>query len=234
MKRKAPYTVWWWDHYSKSKVTPELLQAVGHLSFLWNDVEEGLDRALAFALEVPVFLQVEVRSRINGLEGKVELIKAAVNTSERFTDTAKALLLKSIGAFMPLKERRDAVIHAKASEIAGGIARTFERRGAVYEVLLTVEALNIVNRHLEVYASEIDALSVIMGQHTPFGQVMLADFKKGIKGVAKELAEKLAIGDQIAFERLVKGQFERGKLPALPILKESQPVKVEKGKRGGR
>jgi hypothetical protein len=75
MRRKSKYHAWFWSEYDKSKLEPGLLEAVGHLTFLWNDVEEALDRAVMWVMECPVALQVEIRSRINGLDGTIGIIK---------------------------------------------------------------------------------------------------------------------------------------------------------------
>ena len=221
MKRKASYLHWFWEAYSKDKVTPELLQAVGHLSFLWNDVEEALDRAVIWALEAPVALQVEVRSRIQGLDGKVEIVKTAINKSDHLTQEIKDDLLRTAGTFQALKERRDAVIHAKASEIFNGVARTFERRGAVYEVLLTVEALDAVNAHLEIYAAEMAALSGVLGTNTTTGRALKKALQMENDGPDMETMRLASQADQRYLENLRACQGARKKLPPLPELREA-------------
>jgi hypothetical protein len=223
MKRKASYLHWFWEAYSKDKVAPELLKAVGHLSFLWNDIEEALDRAVVWALEVPPPLQVEIRSRMAGLEAKIEVVKTSINSSEHFAVDVKADLLKTAGAFQALKERRDAVIHAKASEIFDGIARTFERRGAVYEVLLTVDALGAVNAHLEIYAKEMAALAGVLGVNTAGGRAMKKALQKDDDGPNAELMRAAATADQRYLETLRMCQAGRKALPPLPELKQAAP-----------
>jgi hypothetical protein len=219
MKRKANYKAWFWSNYRRGAVSPELLQTIGHLSFLWNDVEEALDRALVGGLEIAVDLQVDVRSRIQGLDGKIEIVKAVVNASELIDDAARKSVLETLGALQGFKERRDAVIHAKGSEIHNGVARTFERRGSVYEVLLTTEALNNLNLHMEVFAVEMAALAGFVGMSSRTGLVFRRSLENAKDGSDKAMMRQMAVADRTALQKMKACQKERRELPPMVRLK---------------
>jgi hypothetical protein len=160
-------------------------------------------------------LQVEIRSRINGLDGKIEIVKAAINGQERQSVEEKGPLLESLGAFQALKERRDALIHARASEVFNGIARTFERRGAVYEVILTTAAVRLLNDHLQIYQKEIAGVSGVTGGHTPMGRA----FRKS-EGTG-QLAEQ---AHQSYLATVRDCLLRRKALPPLPEFPQGAPT----------
>lgn len=169
MKRKANYLHWFWSSYDRKKVEPGLLEAIGHLTFLWNDIEESLDRAFMWAIECPSNLQIAIRSRIHGLDGKIEIIKTAVSDADsdsihyNYRAEDRPTMLTTLQQFAQYKRARDAIIHARASEItAEGIARTSENQGFVYEVILTLDAVSAVNSHLEVFQIEMHQLSALI------------------------------------------------------------------------
>jgi len=218
MKRKAKYTHWFWSEYDRSKLEPGLLEAVGHLTFLWNDIEEALDRGFMWAIECPANLQIEIRSRINGLDGKVEIIKAAIK-GKGLSDEETGRLLETFSAFEPLKTRRDAVIHARASEIFNGIARTNEKRGAVYEVLLTTESVSAVTAHLEIYGVEMAAAAGRLCDFTPSAAAFRAAAAKDDSH--RQLFER-ATQSYLKVHR--DSQTKRKALPKLPELQEAPEV----------
>jgi hypothetical protein len=141
---------------------PGLIEAIGHLTFLWNDAEEALDRAVSHAFECPPEMQVTIRSRINGLDGKVGIIESAIADKELYPKTETPLILETLRALAFYKQSRDALIHARASEIHNGIARTFENKGVVYEVLLTLSGVNLLNEHLDIYRQEMDCIGGLL------------------------------------------------------------------------
>jgi hypothetical protein len=95
-----------------------------------------------------------------------------VAATEHLPSKRKLDWLTTLGAFQIYKEGREALIHAKASEIRNGIARTFERQGTVYEVLLTAKSVGSLNAHLEIYKKEMAALAGVLGGSTPTGRAM--------------------------------------------------------------
>lgn len=108
----------------------------------YNEIEAEVDILLAHILQLEAPL--EVTSRINGFEGKVEIIKAAAKTLSAPTEFIE-LLTASLGdddGVLKLKQYRDALAHARHIDIAtAAIAATTAKRGKAYEVLIAPGAL---------------------------------------------------------------------------------------------
>lgn len=142
--------------YSPNKTNTELAPKIGQLVFAWNFIENVLDWAFDAAIEVEPLLRVEVRSRINGLEGKVGVVKAAIQTAGKFSVAEQRLLLECFGRFMHYKKLRDAVIHVRIGGLnKEGIAPTFEQQGKTFEALISKDAIEALNQHLFAYQDEI-------------------------------------------------------------------------------
>ena len=112
------------------------LQAIGHLVILWNAIEAELDATLAFT-GLPSDLWTTVRSRISGLEAKVDILKEGLHRL-CFEPEEQRLLADTLGDFMVLKGYRDSLIHVRLI----GRPRQMtafgpEKRGARYEILFS-------------------------------------------------------------------------------------------------
>ena len=135
--------------YTPSRADQELAALVGHMTFLWNYIENALDWTLDQAIEAPPALRVDVRSRINGLDGKLAIIKKCVGLPSKFSDGERTLVLNTLGCFDELKRARDAVTHVRIGNAERDVAPSFERQGDIYEALVSKDAITTLNMHLE-------------------------------------------------------------------------------------
>jgi hypothetical protein len=109
----------------------------------------------------------EVLSRINGVDGKIELAKIGMLELSADEQTVN-LLAQTLGeaGFKEHKKYRDAVIHARVSDAPAGIALSPARRGKIDEVLLTVDALNGLYDRLALVRLElIEACNIAIRLH---------------------------------------------------------------------
>jgi hypothetical protein len=140
------------------------LADIGAAALAYNEAEVEIDVLLAAALELDE-IPLEVTSRINGVEGKVEIVKAAVATLNAPSEFQK-LLADSLGegGFLLMKRNRDAVVHARDIDIhSAAIATTAIKRGKLYEVLLTSDALKALYDRLMILRAElVDAHIIIL------------------------------------------------------------------------
>jgi hypothetical protein len=159
---KRPYT-----KNRATKTTPDVTKtlskqqflALGKVAHFYNYCEVAIDRMFGPMVGIVPTMRREVVARINGIEGKIELIKIGA-ANLKLPEDIRLFLAVSLGdgGFMKLKHFRDAVVHARVVHIQRGIGERTERRGRHFEVLLTSKALNGLARHLVEMAYELDGL----------------------------------------------------------------------------
>jgi hypothetical protein len=137
-------------------LTEKQLAGVGSVALAYNEAEVLIDALLSLALGLWPNTALELTSRINGIDGKIELAKIAM----RELGAAKAiqdLLSQSLGndGFAQLKKYRDGVIHARITHAPAGIAVTPGKRGRTSDVLLTVKALAGLYERLRIIRFEL-------------------------------------------------------------------------------
>lgn len=137
------------------------LQAIGHLVILWNAIEAELDATLTFA-GLPSGLSTSVRSRISGLEAKVDILKEGLD-HWCFEPQERVLLAGTLGDFMTLKGYRDSLIHVRLI----GRPRQMtafgpEKRGARYEILFSKDLVLGIVKRLKIFQGEMHALNTLL------------------------------------------------------------------------
>lgn len=149
----------------KSDFTPAQRQAIGEVALNYNEMEGYVDALFFLVANLPDTIKLEVSSRINGLEGKVEIIKIGARHYGLDPEDLKQLqvaLGDGIG-FMGLKGYRDAVVHARALNAPAGVGYKIERRAAVTEILLTTTALDALYEHITAVRHELQAAHLLLG-----------------------------------------------------------------------
>jgi hypothetical protein len=138
------------------------LAYIGAIAMLYNDLEVRIDDMISTGLHLP-FSPVQVLSRINGMDGKLALVKLSAK-HYGFDEAEMSDLCQTLGAngFERLKEWRDAVIHARMFDVASGVAHTHARKGKHYEVLLSKPALEALYKRMDAMRSELGELHAIL------------------------------------------------------------------------
>jgi len=138
----------------RSDFTKEQLAGIGAAALVFNTLEDHLESLFASATQIPSWLTAQVSSRINGLEGTVAIIRAALAEAKMVFpgDNQIADDMDSLGSaldkFLEFKGIRDTLIHARVINAAAAIARGANRRGSKpWEVWLSVAALEAYYRH---------------------------------------------------------------------------------------
>ena len=156
MKRKIP------EFYSalipgdiRQLISKEQLAEIGAVTLIWNAVEYSVHYLLGIALRIPLSgLTLELGTRINGFDGRIELIRLAIAGWE--FPTISPVLATTLGGAKEYKGYRDAVVHSlpymdEWNQMGSGI----RRQGQTYEVLIGVEALSGLYERLDSIRSEI-------------------------------------------------------------------------------
>jgi hypothetical protein len=137
---------------------------IGSVALAYNETELILDLILTSALGQND-LGHALTSRINGTEGKIEILKTAIANlkAEQPIRDAIALTLGADG-FSGLKKYRDRVIHARIRDAKNAIAQSPASRGKFEEVLLTEKALEGVYNRLVLLRAELSfILQMVIG-----------------------------------------------------------------------
>jgi len=197
------------------------LQALGHLVILWNAIEAELDATLAFT-GLPGDLWTTIRSRISGLEAKVDILKEGL-FRHCFEPDEQRLLADTLGDFMTLKGYRDSLIHVRLI----GRPRQMtafgpEKRGARYEILFSKKIVLGVVRRLKYFQREMHALNVLMSMRL---FALNADRVQAVMGYDR--TEQLITIERVTrrdWAALRANRKRRRALPPLPEFPEEAPV----------
>jgi len=125
------------------------LQGIGAVAMAYNELEAELFALFMVSTGIDPNLQLDVFTRINGTDGVIEIIKKGAATlgipAESQTELNEVL---GEGVFGLHKQHRDAVIHSRMYNAPLGVGIRAGRRAALFEVLLTKEALEILYQHM--------------------------------------------------------------------------------------
>lgn len=159
-------------------LTEKQLIGIGLVAITYNEAEILIDVLLSSLLGTSPKMSLELTSRINGIDGKIELIKLGVKDLES-PASFLSLLTKSLGkegnnGFSELKKYRDGIIHARILDASLGIGLTPGKRGTIYDILLTSPALEAVAERLSIMRHELIEISnIIMKLRALVGQPKL-------------------------------------------------------------
>jgi len=126
----------------KKDFSNEQLAGIGAVAMAWNEVEYLLDIMLYSALALPSAHWLDVVTRINGIEGKLEILRQFIARNRRIAADAAAVMKQSMDDAGLYKTFRDAVVHARVFNAPAGIGQRIERQAKISQVILTREALD--------------------------------------------------------------------------------------------
>jgi hypothetical protein len=152
----------------RKDMTKTQLAAIGAVSLAYNEAERVLDILLGGNLGLisrGIGLTYDLTSRINGIDGKVAIIKSSLTQLSVPRDTLAAVA-DTLGeaGFSLYKKYRDAIIHSISLDAKAGISAGPYNRGKSSEVLVTPAALNGLYRRLVIIRSELFLISGISTQ----------------------------------------------------------------------
>lgn len=143
----------------KLDLSTDQFAGIGKVAIAYNYAETSIDRCLAVALDLPAGMEMQVTSRINGIDGKIELIKKTA-TALSLPSELRLQVADTLGktGFSLLKSYRDGVIHARVLDADLGIGEHVGRRAQHIDVLLKADALDALADHLRAISIEITSL----------------------------------------------------------------------------
>lgn len=213
-------------------LSTDQLAMVGAIALKYNDVESTIDVLIAHGLNLTRDVVLEVTSRINGIDGKIEIVKAALAEAGASAD-AQRVIANSLGnsGFMDLKRYRDSIIHARVRDAAAAIGHTAPKRGKFNEVLLSIEFLRgvydrLVVMHLETscachIASDLAVLRKIHDISTTWETPSLQTIQEAMRDACNPIKEEVETRIRDATAELQKAQRIRLSLPPLPAIPDA-------------
>lgn len=142
----------------RADMSEKQLAAIGAVSLAYNEVERDIDLLFFSTTRLNANLQMEVSSRVNGIDGKIEIIKKGAATFP-VNQTVLTWLAESLGdgAFKKLKSYRDAVVHARLLSSPASLGVVVGKRGKMSQVWLGEAALSSLYDHLAGLERELAA-----------------------------------------------------------------------------
>ena len=190
----------------KNEIPQTQLAALGALALAFNETEAALDRLFFAVTALSDTLQLEVSTRIGGLDGKIEIIKKG---GEQFLADPELHQLQEAlgdGVFGTLKDYRDGAIHVRHLNPRTGVGTKVDRRARVFDYLIGETTLDVAYNLLIAVRKELDAVTTLVHGVRSLNSLSETDLNRS------QLEVKLAaIRSQLQLCRT-----ERLNLPQLP------------------
>jgi hypothetical protein len=93
----------------RKNLTSEQLEWIGTIIIAWNELEILIDFAMNIGLGVSAALWFEVSTRINGIDGKVELIRQAKSEFLEIDQSISSAIGRTLNGVTECKKYRDGV-----------------------------------------------------------------------------------------------------------------------------
>lgn len=123
-------------------VDPERLRLIGAISLGWNALEGSVDVILMQTLGLTPEIAIQVDSRINGLDGKIGIIREASKKLYANLSEAESLMLrKAINCIEVCKPFRDKIIHMRIAYPAQDNVKSNRRKGKELDIYASTNAL---------------------------------------------------------------------------------------------
>jgi hypothetical protein len=193
-------------------IRPEKLQAFAAIMLTWNYIETYLDATLGLALQLRVDLFPHVTSRINGIDGKVAILKECAKT-RLASEEVRLSFSKTLNSIEQYKKLRDGVAHVRIADPKADIADTIQKRGVSDEVLISQAALDALYEHIVFIGGEISLMFRI------FYYCAVADEKSNPEDERREAAQ---LAEQ-HLAQLRETQKSRERLQPLPKFPDEHP-----------
>lgn len=205
----------------KAAYTTEQLAEIGAIALTWNQVELFIDWLLLIVLKMPPALWEPVTKRINGMDGKLALLRLRAEHSEILTDEARACIKISLDAVGEYKKYRDAIVHSHTFDVDRGIAQETGRQAKTQQVMVTLPALIGVYQRLSLLLDELPSIDLLFRLGDEEGALTIY---RGQPDPLKLRRERdVPIGIAQARER----QKPRLSLPPLPEFPDEEEISMD-------
>jgi len=190
----------------KQNLSQEQLAAIGAVTIAWNELEIFIHLLLGYGLYFPWPLLLEVTTRINGIDGQIEIIRKlrTLHMDIGVEEKVWKLIEISLSGITEYKRFRDGVIHARVLDAPQGIGEIIQKRGAREEILLTEKALNALYDRLVLLRSELVSITLIFEKVSRHLQIdILRDKRPNTKSLSQDIQAYVSQLQQHQSQRLL-------------------------------
>jgi hypothetical protein len=145
----------WTSYRVLEAVSAERLWLIGAVCLEWNYIEDMVDGCVGWATHIELDMRRDVISRINGLDGKFELIKKGARLNPVFSPAHVHAISGTIGAIAEYKKYSDAIIHARLFDPKPDIGGTAPNREETHDILLSEATLKALFHRMEALSDAI-------------------------------------------------------------------------------
>jgi len=197
----------------KRDIPQKQLAAIGALALAYNEVEATIDKLFFASTGLPEHLQIEVSTRIQGIDGTLEIIKAA--TKEILSEKEQSQLANALGesGFKQMKNYRDCVIHARHLNFSTSIGIKVDRKARIFEVLVRQDALDAAFNILIALKDELFMVFLAI-------MVLTESRKRAPDDPSKSRLEALAANFRSQFQGLQRARLSLPPIPEFPVESE--------------
>ena len=195
----------------RKNLTREQLEWIGAVAIGWNELEILIDYAMSIGLGISAPLWLEVSTRINGIDGKLQLIRHLRIIFPELDSQMFDLIGATLDIVAQCKKYRDGVIHARVFNAPANIGELIQRRGKRKEVLLAVTALNGLYERLVVLRDEMIDIVMIVTELALYRR-----FHPSVSSADDEAQRRVEAEVQEYVSQLQAHQRYRQSLPPLP------------------
>lgn len=201
----------------KKDLSLEQLAGIGAVAMAYTEAEYCIDALIFEGMALSRDLGLEITTRINGMDGKIEIVRIMAATFLRLPPDVLTFLDNSLGNLKHMKTHRDLIIHAHIIDASAGIGLKIDRRASLKNVLLTTTYLDAIYSRLILFKQELGTMITIfqaMGVRVRIDPLYLGDLNTGLVG--QNLQER--------FSQVQEIQKKRLSLPPLPELPDLHEV----------
>ena len=157
----------------KTDLTERQLATIGAVSFAYTKLEDRITDLFSIVTGLQGQMLLEVETRINGIDGKIGIIKFGAKQLGLDTEDHRCLEeALGEGVFGLMKKYREATIHARIINAPSSIGLIFEARAKINEVLLSQKALDALYDHLIALDKELQSAASVL--------ILAAEIKKRV------------------------------------------------------
>ena len=199
----------------KGSLDEKQLAGIGAVALAYNYAENSINKLFVEIAGVRKDVSRDVVTRINGIDGKTAIIKKGFRTVTEDENILRMInaLFGEKGPFTQCKRYRDALIHSRVLDSEAGTGIYDIHRDKIWDVMHSVDALDVLFDTLDLLRSEIAKLSVVY---------RILNRIRSTRGdlLAKERYEQHL---QVCLAQVLEIQRMRSSLPKFPEFPEPRP-----------
>lgn len=230
MKRKPPEDMRLrpakFEFDPKKAYSPEQLAEIGAISLTWNQIEAHIDFVGSFILfnKLPFWLMVSTAKSLSNVR-KLNLLKEYIGKATLFSESTKSHIADCLAQIEQCRAYRNAIIHHHIYDHERGIGAYFDDANSPYQILVSMEALEILYKILCSLLEELREIDILFRIQTDSQRPGRLDDKTGeFHKFSEDELQSRVIPDLV--KRLTALQKTRKELQKLPEFPDADLIRA--------